>query len=411
MLSKNLVSLEDWTTQQIIDVLNLATEIDSDIKKYKDLASGYLMANLFLEPSTRTLGSFESAMKRMGAQTITVSDINSSSMVKGESLADTIRIWSGYADLLVLRHPWEGSAKLASEYSDVPVINAGDGSHEHPTQTLCDLFTLRKEHGSLDGLKVVMCGDLKNGRTVNSLTCALIRFGAQIIFVPGEGLGLSDHMIEKLEVQYSAPLTRIDPESLGLSDLVKSINKSNRDNAIYSTPKFAEELGTENTFCSVSGEGKKEKLVLYMTRKQNERDKNLEVNGDYPKINASVMKHSFLSNAILMHPLPRVDEIATDLDRDPRSIYFQQARNGVPVRMALIALLLQLRHWSDQVEGEEPFSTTTVGKREVGATVCSNQVCVTKMEPQSVEKESGIINRDLSHITCVYCGRLISNRI
>lgn len=411
MLSENLVSLEDWTMQQITDVLNLAEEMDLDKRKYKDLATGYLMANLFLEPSTRTLGSFESAMKRMGGQTITVSDIDSSSMIKGESLADTVRIWSGYADLLVLRHPWEGSAKLASEYSDVPVINAGDGSHEHPTQTLCDLFTLRKEHDTLDGLRVLMCGDLKNGRTVNSLTCALLRFGAQIIFVPGEGLGLSDHMIEKLEVQYKAPLKMIDPEDFGLSDLVKSINKSNCDNAIYSTPDLPREFGTENTIDAVSRERKKDKFVLYMTRKQNERDKNMKIDGDYPKINASVMKHAFLSNAILMHPLPRVDEIATDLDMDPRSRYFQQARNGVPVRMALIAFLLQLRAWTDQREGEEAFSTTAVGRKEVGSVGCSNKVCVTKMEPQSVDKESGIINRDLLHITCVYCGRLISNRI
>ena len=218
-------------------------------------------------------------------------------------------------------------------------------------------------------------------------------------------------MIEKLEVQYRAPLKKIDPENFGLSDLVKSINKSNCDNAIYSTPDFPREFGTENTLDSVSRERKKDKLVLYMTRKQNERDKNVKIDGDYPKINASVMKHGFLSNAILMHPLPRVDEIATDLDMDPRSRYFQQARNGVPVRMALIALLLQLRAWSDQREGEEAFTTRAVRRKEMGSDVCSNQVCVTKMEPQSVDKESGIINRDPLHIACAYCGRLISNRI
>ena len=141
-------------------------------------------------------------MNRLGGRTITTTDARSSSMVKGESLADTVRIWSGYADLLVIRHPWEGAARLAAEYSDVPIINAGDGAHEHPTQTLLDLYTLRNEYKTLEGLRIALCGDLKNSRTVHSLIYALVRFGAEIVFVPAQGLELPDHVRHKMETVY-----------------------------------------------------------------------------------------------------------------------------------------------------------------------------------------------------------------
>ena len=157
MYKGSLVTIEDLSNGQIEDILDLAQEIEEDRSGFYGLASRRIMASLFLEPSTRTRGSFEAAMKRLGGDTITTADARSSSMEKGESLADTIRVWSGYSDLIVLRHPWEGAARLAAEYSDVPVINAGDGSHEHPTQTLLDLYTLRKEFGTLEGRKIDLC--------------------------------------------------------------------------------------------------------------------------------------------------------------------------------------------------------------------------------------------------------------
>ena len=200
MLNNSLVTIEDLSNQEIEDVLDLAQEFREDLRGHSDMLPGYIMASLFFEPSTRTRGSFESAMKRLGGQTITTADVRSSSIEKGESLADTIRVWSGYCDMMVMRHPWEGAARLAAEYASVPVVNAGDGGHEHPTQTLCDLFTLKAEHGTLDGLRVALCGDLKNGRTVHSLTLALLRFGAQIIFVPGGGLELPEHIKRRIEL-------------------------------------------------------------------------------------------------------------------------------------------------------------------------------------------------------------------
>ena len=169
MDGNSVVTIEDLTNSQIEDVLDLAAEIDRDRDAFWGLASRRILGSLFLEASTRTRGSFESAMNRLGGRTITTTDARSSSMSKGESLADTVRIWSGYADLIVIRHPWEGAARLAAEYSDVPIINAGDGGHEHPTQTLLDLYTLRNEYKTLEGLRIAICGDLKNSRTVQSL--------------------------------------------------------------------------------------------------------------------------------------------------------------------------------------------------------------------------------------------------
>ena len=406
MFVRDLVTIEDLTTQQIIDVLDLAQEIKLDIYRFKDFASGYLMANLFMEPSTRTLGSFESAMKRMGGQTITITDMKSSSMGKGETLADTIRTWSGYADLLTLRHPWEGSAKLAAGYSDVPVINAGDGSHEHPTQTLCDLFTLREEHGTLDGLRVVMCGDLKNGRTVHSLIFALLRFDAQIIFVPGERLDLPDHIVDKITTEYNSPLEKIDPETFDLSDVIREMNKGGNIDSIYATHGYPRQLDKCQSDASLRSEKTKRNLVLYMTRRQNERDRNFREQAAYPKVDASVMRRKSLAEAIVMHPLPRIDEISTELDVDPRSRYFQQARNGVPVRMALIALLLKLKPWSQPVGID---GMTEIKKPEGKMTVlveCLNQECVTKKEPQSVNNKLVISTSESSFINCKYCGQL-----
>ena len=402
MYKGSLVTIEDLSNAQVQDILDLAEEVEKDRKALYGLGSRWLMASLFLEPSTRTRGSFEAAMKRLGGDTITTADARSSSVVKGESLADTIRIWSGYADLIVLRHPWEGAAQLAADYGDVPVINAGDGSHEHPTQTLLDLYTLRKEFGSLEGLKIVLCGDLKHGRTVHSLVYALLRFGANVIFVPGEGLQLPDHVLHKIEAEYGIPIQRV--RNTGVEALYgRSTNNGDAAvDAIYMAPSQPHSL---TLFDSLRIRiGRDESFAFYVTRRQTEREASDpgEPPKMYPRITPEVLHRAGFSNAVILHPLPRLDELSTEVDADRRSRYFQQARNGVPVRMALIALMLGLRSWS-------PAATLQVPRRPIskpeGGMRCANEGCVTQREPQSTEARFAFFTRPKVRLVCTYCDR------
>ncbi len=402
----SLVTIEDLSTGQIEDVLDLAQEIEEAPDAYYGLASRCIMASLFLEPSTRTRGSFEAAMKRLGGDTITVADASSSSMEKGESLADTIRIWSGYSDLIVLRHQWEGAARLAAEYSEVPVINAGDGSHEHPTQTLLDLYTLRKEFGRLEGKKIVLCGDLRNGRTIHSLIYALLRFGAAIVFAPGEGLGLPDHVTNKIVYEYGRPLERInDPGIAALYGPGADGSGGEVVDAIYMTPSRPHSL---TLFDSVGLRiGKGEPLAIYVTRRQVEREgKGGNGSGKrYPRVDHKILKRAVFSNAIVLHPLPRVDELSPSVDSDHRSKYFQQARNGVPVRMALVALLLGLKPWKRAAEHEElkaRLGVSVAGPRDFG---CENPDCVTQREPQNVKPGFTMFREPKVRFVCRYCDR------
>src|SRR4030043_2294176 len=196
--NKRLVTMDDLSDQEIEAVFSLADEMSHAITEQRSVCQGKIMASRFFEPSTRTRLSFESAMLRLGGSAITAADVNTTSLAKGESIADMARIVGSYADIIVVRHPWEGVAKVVADYSGRPVINAGDGGHEHPSQTLCDLYTLRRERKTIQGLKIALWGDLKYGRTVHSLTYALARFGATIHFRPGPGLELPDHVISKL---------------------------------------------------------------------------------------------------------------------------------------------------------------------------------------------------------------------
>lgn len=285
-------------------LFSLAEDIMESPQDYAHCCSGKLLATLFYEPSTRTRLSFEAAMLRLGGKVITVADAATSSVAKGESLADTIRTVAGYADLIVLRHPKEGAAKLAAMYSPVPLINGGDGAREHPTQTLTDLFTIKRYKGRLEGLTVAFCGDLRYGRTVHSLIRALaLREGVRFIL--------------------------ISPAELRLPRVIRE--------EILKTNPGLELLETEDLEVGLS-----EADVLYMTRIQKERFFNEE---DYIRLRDSyILTRRKLEGAkkdlLVMHPLPRVTEITHDVDEDPRAIYFQQARNGMFVRMALIASLL-----------------------------------------------------------------------
>ena len=405
MYRGSLITIEDLSNSQIEDVLDLAQEMEQGRERFRDIASHLLMANLFFEPSTRTRGSFESAMKRLGGDVVGTSDATSTSMTKGESLADTVRIWSSYADLMVIRHPWEGAARLASQYSDIPVINAGDGSHEHPTQTLLDLYTLRKEFGTLRGKKIVLCGDLKNGRTVHSLVYALLRFGAVIIFVPGEGLGLPDHVLHKMESDYQTPIQQIRHRGLEALYSRKRGGQEEEVDAIYMTPSYPHTLTLFDSMDLRMEKG--ESFALYATRRQGEREASEENDrlGAYPRIDQSILRMSDFSKAFVLHPLPRVDELSPTIDADPRSRYFQQARNGIPVRMSLIALMLGLCPWSKVSGGDKDDIPRGAPWDDPGDIVCDNPNCAATQEKENATHSFTVYQRPFIRLVCSYCER------
>lgn len=306
MKVQHFIDSLDFSTEEYNALFSLANKIIASPTEYQSLCSGRLMATLFYEPSTRTRLSFEAAMMRLGGQVLSVANSATSSAVKGETLADTIRTAAGYADIIVLRHPKEGAARLASLYAPVPVINGGDGAREHPTQTLTDMFTIQTYEGRLDNLTIALCGDLKYGRTIHSLIKALARRGKTRFFL-------------------------ISPEELRLPEHVKE-------------EVLDGGAGVEIQETTRMEKGLREADVLYMTRIQKERFFNEE---DYIKLRDTyILTPEKMALAkermIVMHPLPRVTEITGEVDKDKRAVYFQQARLGMFVRMALIAYLLEV---------------------------------------------------------------------
>ena len=300
---KSILEPMDMTTAELEEIFDLADEIIADPPRFAHACDGKLLATLFYEPSTRTRFSFEAAMLRLGGQVIGFSEPNSSSVAKGESIADTIRTIACYADIAVMRHPKEGAPRVAANSTDMPVINAGDGGHQHPTQTLTDLLTIRRRKGGFENLTVGLCGDLKFGRTVHSLIKALSRY-AGVSFV------------------------LISPEELRIPDYVRrGVLEAN--NVPYREVKKMQDVLPELD-------------VLYMTRVQRERFFNED---DYIRLkdryllDAEKMQLAN-ENMMVLHPLPRVNEIAVEVDSDPRALYFEQAKNGMFVRMALIMKLL-----------------------------------------------------------------------
>lgn len=302
---KHIISPLDLSMSELQEVLELAEEIILDPKKYSDVCRGKKLATLFYEPSTRTRLSFEAAMLNLGGSVLGFSSADSSSASKGESVADTIRVVSSYADICAMRHPKEGAPLVASRYSSIPVINAGDGGHNHPTQTLTDLLTIKNLKGRLNNLTIGFCGDLKFGRTVHSLINAMVRY-ENIKFV------------------------LISPEELKIpSYLREEILEGNQIE--YKEVKNLEQVMPELD-------------LLYMTRVQKERFFNEE---DYIRLKDSFIldmkKMQYAKKDMLvLHPLPRVNEISTEIDNDPRAVYFKQAEFGVYVRMALIMKLLEV---------------------------------------------------------------------
>jgi len=299
----DLVAIRDFSREQIEHIMNLAEKmvpIALGEERSNQLA-GYVQGSLFFEPSTRTRLSFASAMARLGGTTLGFDQPGGSSVQKGETLADTIKMVESYSDIIVLRHSSEGSARLAAHFSKKPVINAGDGAGQHPTQTILDLFTIRKAKGRIEGVNVALVGDLKYGRTAHSLAEALALFGANLMFV--------------------APATLQMPR-----ETIRAVEKVG---------------GKPRTMTSVE-QALPEADVLYVTRIQKERFPDL---AEYQKVAGSykidnVMLKDAKPDLSIMHPLPRVDEISPEVDSSPHALYFQQAFNGVPVRMAILALLL-----------------------------------------------------------------------
>jgi aspartate carbamoyltransferase catalytic subunit len=299
----DIVSIRDLSREQIDTVLDLSERMIPYAKgeKFTKALDGRILANLFFEPSTRTRMSFESAIARLHGRFIDMGAPSMTSIVKGETLADTIRMVESYSDVIVLRHPHEGAARLAARFSSKPVINAGDGAGQHPTQTLLDLFTIRRSKKSIDGIKVAMVGDLKYGRTVHSLAEALTMFGADLTFVAPSTLQMPKETIKQVEKYGGKPKLKT---------------------------KLSEVIGDAD--------------VLYITRIQRERFPDAaeyqKVAGMY-RVDNSLLREA-KSDLIVMHPLPRVDEIAPEVDSTPHAKYFEQAFNGVPVRMALLNLVL-----------------------------------------------------------------------
>lgn len=295
---KHILSIPDFSREELELVVDTAGRLKSTPRN--DLLQGKLIASCFYEPSTRTRLSFETAIQRLGGRVIGFDNASNTSTKKGETLADSTRIISSYTDAVVMRHPKEGAARLASEFSEVPVINGGDGANQHPSQTLLDLFTIRETQGRLEGLTLAFVGDLKYGRTVHSLAQALSLFNCRFYFVAPEELAMPDYICEALN-----------------------------------------ERGISYTIAPTLEEVIPEVDILYMTRVQKERFDEADyqrIQGRYV-LNAEMLKAA-RPNLKVLHPLPRVDEIDVDVDATPYAYYFEQAKNGVYVRQALLALVL-----------------------------------------------------------------------
>ena len=354
---RSLIDITDFSVEELQQLLNTACDISENPDKYSDACRGKKLATLFFEPSTRTRLSFEAAMLELGGSVLGFSEASSSSASKGESVADTAKIISCYADIMAMRHPKEGAPYVAARNASIPVINAGDGGHCHPTQTLADLLTIYRELGRLDNLTVGFCGDLKYGRTVHSLLAALARYtGIKVVLISPEELQLPKYV--KYEVLEKNAMDYVETDSL------------------------------ENAIADLD--------VLYMTRIQQER---FDSHEEYERLKDSyvltVEKMAMAKeNMRVLHPLPRVNEISVKVDEDPRAAYFRQALNGKYMRMALILKLLK-----EAQEGKQMPELTDV---VVNTLHCDNPRCITSIE-QEIAHTFRCVNPENGVYRCIYC--------
>jgi len=353
---KHLIDIKDLTVNEIGELIEVAKDIIANPEKYSEKCKGKILATLFFEPSTRTRLSFESAMLKLGGNVLGFSEASSSSTAKGESVSDTIKVVGGYSDIIVMRHPKEGAPVIACEKSAVPVINAGDGGHNHPTQTLTDLLTISSEKGRLDNLNIGICGDLKFGRTVHSLITAMARYkNIKFVLISPEELKVPEYLKEEV-------LDKNNIEYIETSDIEKCM---------------------------------KDLDILYMTRIQKERFSNEE---EYLKLKDSyILDEDKIKNAksdlCIMHPLPRVNEISVKIDEDSRACYFKQANYGKYIRMALILKLLN----EINIDNEKEIN---IEKRP--DIKCNNPRCITTIE-QELEQVFIQTDKNKSVYRCKYC--------
>ena len=356
---KNLLGIKEMSKKEIIEILDTAKKLDCmNENKRKLRLNGKIMTSLFFEPSTRTRLSFTSAAYKLGCQVLGFDNPNMSSVVKGESLRDTIIMVSAYSDVIVMRHYIEGAAKFAEEITDIPIINAGDGANEHPSQTLLDLYTIREELGDLENKKIAFVGDLKYGRTVHSLVNALKMFNGEFYFIAPDTIQIPDYILKELDKANIKYYIHSD-----YKDILKEID------------------------------------CLYMTRIQRERFDDMD---EYKKV-----KHAFRvskkdiegkcnENMIVMHPLPRVDEINIDLDNTKYAKYFIQAKNGVPIRMAMLSLA------TGKIKSKAAKKKIDYKIVENKNIICQNKKCVTHFE----ETKNKVVKKDYGNF-CYYCNKEI----
>jgi len=403
LANRSLITIDDLSNGEIEGLFSLADEMADSPSEQFGICQGKVMASLFFESSTRTRLSFETAMHRLGGSVVSAVDVKATSLAKGESIADMARVIGSYADIIVIRHPWEGAAKVVADYAGIPVINAGDGEHEHPTQTLCDLYTIKKERQTIKGLKIALWGDLKHGRTIHSLTYALARFGATILFHPGPGLEIPEHVIRKLTTEYGGELKKYEALDQVVKEGIFPVD------AIYLTPSRPHQLAMMPDI-SIKVELKTGVDALYVTRLQTERlsatAEGRELKEDYPVVDKKLLKKKEFKKTLIMHPLPRVDELAYEIDADPRSMYFKQAARGVPVRMALLALLLGSKEIAIPREDHSFIQKIDypVYRQDFGIR-CPNPKCVSVQETETkyIKPKFKIINFQPLILSCVYC--------
>lgn len=356
---RHFVTLDDFSNSEIEQIFRLASGMQTQLETWAGICRSKLLATLFYEPSTRTRLSFESAMERLNGGTLGFADPGSTSMTKGETLADTARMVTNYADIIVVRHNWAGSARVIANYSNIPVINGGDGSHAHPTQALTDLYTIIRRKSQVQGLTVGICGDLQYGRAAHSFALAVARFGGKLVHIAPKGLHSPAWLLTRLTKYHKQPPIEVE----NVTEVIETLD------------------------------------VIYVNRLQEERlpptVDAATVRGSY-LLNAEVMKNA-KPDAMIMHPLPRVNELAYELDDDPRAAYFEQSANAVPVRMALISSLL----------GLEQLILTDPPQRDIteSSHQCDNGNCVTNHETYHVPEQE-TFNGDLDIQTCAYCGHL-----
>lgn len=356
---RHFVTLDDFSNSEIEQIFRLASGMQTQLETWAGICRSKLLATLFYEPSTRTRLSFESAMERLNGGTLGFADPGSTSVTKGETLADTARMVTNYADIIVVRHNLAGSARVVANYSNIPVINGGDGSHAHPTQALTDLYTIIRRKSKVEGLTVGICGDLQYGRAAHSFALAVARFGGKLVHIAPKGLHSPIWLLTRLAKYHNQQPIEVE----NVQEVIETLD------------------------------------VIYVNRLQEERlPPNVDaasVRGSY-LLNAEVMKNA-KPDAMIMHPLPRVNELAYELDDDPRAAYFEQSANAVPVRMALISSLMGLEQL---ILTDPPERTITETSQQ-----CVNENCVTNHETYLVS-EMETFNSDVDIRTCAYCGHL-----